>query len=407
VPDEQKAREAFVSGKFDEALKLLQSAAKANPAGMPPKVTMSRWFLEAKKGREARVLLEQAAADDPAHPDVLLTNAMYALNEGRLTDAVLSCEAALNAAGFDRWDADTRKRYQREARLGLVAALERRGQFAAVKDHLAALLKDDPKNPRLRIGLAKANFVLGKPDEALADFQTARKDDPTLDPAELAMGQMWAQKGDFAKADDWFQKAAQANPTSAHVHREYARYLLGRGKSDAAKAHLAVAEKTEPNARETKALTGLLARYNKDLITATRVFEELVKEYPADGFSTANLALVLAESGDANQRRRAVELAEVFANQNPQSAEAAAVYGYCLFRNNRLADAERALGIAVSAGQLSLDAAYFLARVLSEKGKVEEAHKLLKEALAGQGGFVYRKDAEALFADLEKRLPKK
>jgi tetratricopeptide (TPR) repeat protein len=405
--DEQKAREAFAAGKFDDALKLLQAVVKANPSAMPPKVKMSQWFLEAKKGQEARILLEQAAAEDPAHPDVLLTNAMYALNEGRITDTILSCEAALNAAGFSRWDADTRKRFQREARLGLVTALARRGNFASVKEHLSALLKDDPKNPKLQVELATANFVLGRPDEALADFQAARKNDPGLDPAELWIAQRWAQKADFAKADEWFQKAAQANTGSARVHRAYAEYLLGRGKTDAAKAHLAVAEKSEPNARDTKALIGLMARYNKDYITATRVFEELVKEHPAYGFATANLALVLAESSDANQKRRGLELAEVFASQNRGSAEAAGVYGYCLLRNGRVDDADRVLGLAASTGQVNLDTAYFLALVLKEKGKIEEAHKLLKEALAGQGPFVYRKDAEALFADLEKRLPKK
>jgi tetratricopeptide (TPR) repeat protein len=407
VTEDQKAREAFAAGKVDDALKHLQAAAKANPAAAPPKVTLSRWFLDARRGREARLLLEQAAAEDPGHPDVLLTNGMYALNEGRVTDAVLSGEAALAAAAQPRWDADARRRFQREARLCLVAALDRRGNFAGAREHLTALLKDDPRNPRLRTDLGRANFLLGNTEEAFADFQAARKDDPTLSPPELEVAQLWARKGDFAKADEWFEKAARADPNSARVHRAYGGYLLDRGKPDAAKSHLAVAEKAEPNARDTKALLGLYARYTKDYATAARLFEDLVREHPADGFVRANLALVLAESGDANQRRRAVELAEVYASQNPQSAEPAAVLGYCLFRNGRLADAERALALAASAGQVNLDTAYFLARVFAEKGQVEEAHKLLKSAVAGQGPFVYRKDAEGLLAELEKKLPKK
>ena len=62
--------------------------------------------------------------------------------------------------------------------------------------------------------------------------------------------------------------------------------------------------------------------------------------------------------------------------------------------------------VARSGGSVSPDTAYFIARVLSEKGKVEEAHKILKDSLGSQAAFVYRKDAEALLADLEKRLPK-
>ena len=63
--------------------------------GTPPKVTLSRWFLEAKEGAAARQMLEQAATEDPGHPEVLLTNASYALGEGRVTDAILSLEAAI------------------------------------------------------------------------------------------------------------------------------------------------------------------------------------------------------------------------------------------------------------------------------------------------------------------------
>ena len=55
---------------------------------------------------------------------------------------------------------------------------------------------------------------------------------------------------------------------SAKVHREYAGFLLDRGKPGAAKGHLSVAQQLDPNARDTKALNGLMARYNRDLITA-------------------------------------------------------------------------------------------------------------------------------------------
>src|SRR5262245_18862760 len=74
-PDEQKAKEAFLAGKLDEALKHLQAAAKTNPAMSPPKVVASRWCLETNQGPQARVLLEQAASEEPGHPDVYLTNA--------------------------------------------------------------------------------------------------------------------------------------------------------------------------------------------------------------------------------------------------------------------------------------------------------------------------------------------
>jgi tetratricopeptide (TPR) repeat protein len=189
------------------------------------------------------------------------------------------------------------------------------------------------------------------------------------------------------------------------VHRGYAGYLLDRGRVAAAKTHLDAARKIEPTARETKALIGLVARYEKDLATATAVFEELVREYPNQAFGTANLALVLAESVDANSKRRAVELAEGYVRQNQRTAEAHAIHGYTLLKNDRLADAEKAVMTAASLGSLTPDSAYFLARVLTQKERIEEAHKVLKDALASQAAFVYRSDAQALFNDLDKRVP--
>jgi uncharacterized protein HemY len=81
------------------------------------------------------------------------------------------------------------------------------------------------------------------------------------------------------------------------------------------------------------------------------------------------------------------------------------VLGYATFKNDRAADAEKHLMTAASQGGLSPDAAYFLARVFDKNGKAEDAHKVLKDALAAQGAFVYRADAQALFDDLAKRLP--
>jgi tetratricopeptide (TPR) repeat protein len=403
--DEQKAREAFAAGKFDDALKSLQAATKTNPLLAPPKVVLSRWFLESGHGEQARIMLEQAASDDPSHPEVLLTNASFALREGRVTDTILSCGAALETSSAPRWDAESRKRFQRDARLGLAAAFESRGDYASVKSHLVALLDADPKNAVLRQRLARANFLLNRPEDAFVDLQTAFKDDPTLDPAELTMAQLWTAKQDFAKADEWFAKALAASPNSAKVHRGLASFLLDRGKLDTAKLHIAAAQKLEPVAQETKALTGLLARYNKDFPAATAVFEELVKDHPSFGFATANLALVLAESGDTTGKRRAVELAEGHAKQNPRQSEARAILAYCLFKFGRTADAEKVAKGAIELGPLSLDSAYFLAKILADRGSTEDAYKTVKLACEGKGGFVYRKDAEALLAELEKKVP--
>lgn len=406
-PDEDLAKKAFQGGKLDEALKHLQAATKANPTLGPPKVVASRWCLEAGQGEQARILLEQAATEDPTHPDVLLTNALYALREGRITDTILSCTAALGAAENPRWDVESRKRFQREARSGRAAAFEIRGDFTSLKTDLQELLKGDPKNSQLRVRLARANFLLNRPEEAFADLDKAFKDDSTLDPPELGMAQLWTAKQDFPKAEEWYGKAIAGHGKSAKVHRGYTAYLLDRGRIDAAKTHLAAAQAIEPMALDTKALAGLVARYAKDYATAGAVFEGLVKDNPGyrNGFANANLALVLAESGDMKAKQRAVEFANLYAQQNPRVAEARAILAYCLFKVGRTADAEKTMREAVTLGSLPPDGAYFVALILADRGHSEDAHKVVKAAVENKGGAAYRKEAEALLGELEKKLP--
>jgi tetratricopeptide (TPR) repeat protein len=404
--DQEKAWEAFRAGKLDDAIKALQAAAKTNPLLPPPKVTLAQWSVEVQQGQQARILIEQAVAEDPTHPQVYLTNASFALNEGRITDTILSCVEALRHAETPRWDAERRKVFQREARLGLVAAYDRRGDLGSARTILRALLEDDPRNAMWRQQLARAEFFSTRQDDAFEEFKRAFKDDPTIDPPELAMAQLWSGKGDFAKAEEWFAKAVAVHAGSAKVQRGFAGYLLDRGRLETAKAHLAAAQKIEPNARDTKLLAGVYARYTKDHTTATQVFEELVREHPSYGPATFNLALVLAEAGDMNAKRRASELAEAYVKQNQRSAGAWALFAHCLSKAGRMADAERAVQNVFALGQqLTLDEAYYVAKVLADRGSNETAHKVVKAALEKKDWFLHRADADALLADLDKKIP--
>ena len=408
IPDVDKALETFKSGKFDEALEQLKKAHAANPQMQPPRVVLANWFLLAEKGREARITLERFAAEDPKHPDGYLLNANFAFNEGRITDSILNCQAALQFATDARFDAELRKRFVRDARQGLAAGFERRGDVASLKEQLAGLLNDDPKNAALRGRLAAAAFLAGNPEEAFADFRKVFEDDPTTDPPELRIAQLWIAKGDRDKGEEWLKKAVTARANSAKAHRAYTGFLLEEGKPDAARLYLNAAVKLEPKARETAALTALMARYKRDYAAAEVAFEQLHKDAPGDPFALGNLAIVLAESADETKRKRGVDLAESLVKQNGRAADAYAVLGYCYYKAGRVDDADKALGTAAGSGQIGLDTAYYLALVLNEKKKYPEAQKILAEATAARGAFVYRAEAKALLADVAKKVePKK
>jgi len=147
-------------------------------------------------------------------------------------------------------------------------------------------------------------------------------------------------------------------------------------------------------------LQGLLARYTKDYEAAVKIFEDLVRDEPGNFFPANHLALACAELPE--RRARAVQLAELNARQYPRLSDALATLGWVYFKSNRLDDAERLLKASAAGGQISSDTAYYYARVLKERGKLDEAKELLKKALESDGPFVSRADAKALFEEMSK-----
>jgi Tfp pilus assembly protein PilF len=404
--DIEKAGNFLQKGQLDDAYKSLQDAVKKNPGLPPARLMMAKLFLSTKEGvQQGRATLEQAATEFPEDPRVYLTNAAVAAGEGRIMDVILNCEVALKLCAADRWTADQKKEVQTQARNMLAMAYERRADWAAARTHLTALLEFE-KNGQLRQRLARSLFFLDKADDAFQELQQAVKDDATLDPPTVSMAQLWAQKSDAKLAREWFEKAIKAEPNSIRVHLAYANWLLTQNEIPQAKIHGDTAAKIDANSTDVLKLQGLIARINKDLGTAEKIFRQVLNDSPADFFASNQLALVMADQTDKNQRSRALQLANVNAQANQRSAEAVATLGYVLYRTGNMDDALKSLQAAISPGQMAADTAYYLSLVLNENKKPEDAVKVLEQALQTKGLFIYRTESQQLLDKLKKELPK-
>jgi Tfp pilus assembly protein PilF len=401
----EKARDLFFQkGKVDDALKSLQDAVKKKPSLPPARLMLAQFWLQAGKGPQARQVLEQASAESHNHPAIYLTQANIALNEGRLTEALLACHQALELAKNDNWSAEQKKQFNREARNFMATALEHRGDWGSVRMHLTALLEQEPKNGQARQRLARALFGMNSPDDANAELITAVRDDPSLPPAAVSMALFWSAKGDTVKAREWMEKAVQKEPSSARVHLAYGDWLLQQNRQDEAKLHIDTALKLDPKSKEAERVRALLARYQKDYATAERILEAIYRDAPADTWASNQLALVLVEQKEADKRSRAVQLAEVNARQYQNNAEAVATLGWVYFRMDRLEESERMFNAVLSGRQLSPEIAYYLAKLLDKKGnKDQDIKNLLQGAADSKGNFIYRKEVESWLADIKKK----
>lgn len=400
-----RAEAAFRQGKAAEAFKLLQEAVKKQPKLPPARLMLARLYFMAGQAAQGHATLEQAAAESFTHPEIYLANANQALAEGRITDTILNCQAAITLSADDRWDAEQKAAFRREARAGLAAAFEARKDWETARVQLLALLEIEPKSGPARQRLARALLMLGRDTEAFNELQQAGKNDAKLDPAEVTMGRLWEMKGDAKRAEEWFEKSVQKYPKDARAHRAFGGWLLDRGRLDAAKLHIDAATQLEPRSRETLGLKGLLARYTRDYESAARIFEQLARDEPGNFFAGNHLALAYAELPD--KRQRAVQLAEVNARQYPRLSDALATLGWAYFKAGRLDDADKALSASASGGQISSDTAYYLAHVLNDKGKPADAKEILQKALSTDAPFVNRAQARELMKQLSKLPDKK
>jgi tetratricopeptide (TPR) repeat protein len=403
--DQKRAREAFMAGRWEEALQILEATSKAMPhSPWPPKVLLARWCMETGQATQARYLLEQAAREDPKHPEVYLTNGHFAYLEGRLTDTILNCQAALEVLDSPRWEAAYKQQVRWQARLGLASAYEARRDFLSAVAQLRELLQTEPRHAALRQRYARLLFWLDRIDEALEQWQQARRDDPTLEPPELQLAQMYVLQRDPVKARDWFGKAATRYPEDVRVQRLLAVFLLEQGDLTEARKHLEAVQRLEPNSRDTRALVGYWARYARDYPTALKIFEGLVRDYPAFPFATANLALVLTEQNDEQSRQRAVALAENYVRQQPLSLDARAILAYTLHRLGQQTEAERLAQATIGPGLLSPDGAYLLAVVL-QRQDAGRARSLLQAVVGNKEPMFYRREAEELLRQLTAHSP--
>jgi tetratricopeptide (TPR) repeat protein len=406
IKEIEDAGAALQRGHLDDAYKHLQEAVKKNPNLPPARLMLARLLLATREGQQqGHIVLEQAAAENLDHPEVFLTLGSLALAEGRLSETLLDCQKALDLCAADRWTADQKKNFQGQARTGMAAAYENRRDWAGARTHLAALLDLDPKNGPLRQRLARALFFLDKPDDAYAELQEAVKIDSSLEPATVGMGRLWTSKGDFTKAREWLEKAIKSEPNSLRVQLAYADWLLQQNEITQAKARADDASKLRPDDVDVLKLQSLIARIQRDFATAEKILRRVLVDAPNDFFAHNHLALVLADQSDIEQRKRAVQYAEMNARANTRSPEAAATLGYVLYRNGNMNGALQMLQSAVSlaGGQASSDTAYYLALVLADGDKAEDAKKLLKTALDSKGLFVYRNEAKTLYDRLEKK----
>jgi tetratricopeptide (TPR) repeat protein len=151
---------------------------------------------------------------------------------------------------------------------------------------------------------------------------------------------------------------------------------------------------------------GAIARVSRDYKVAERYFNEAHVQSPGNFPSSNSLALVLVEGDDKADRQRALEMAEAnVAMQregSPFQVTALTTLAWVFYKVGRREDAEKILSQITQSNQLSTDGAYYVAKILADRGEKDRARKILEEVLASEALFATRPDAVDLLDALKK-----
>ena len=415
IPEVKDAIELFRNRNFDGALKKLEEAVKKNDDLPPAQIIMAQLFAQANIPGGVRNALERAILGSKDDPEAYAILGDFALREGRVTEADLLYNKARGYLDAFKGSKKRRELLQKsvlnglasvaEARAAaLVAAPETRDQgraeWAQAQKLLEEFLKADTKNAAVMERIARAMFQQRDAAGCYGMLKKAKEESKEMLTPEARLALYYEAYPDHKEARTWMGRALEKAPNDLKTLLVAAEWAMQTGQTDKAKLWATEALKADKSSLEGKILRGVVALFENDLGTAERFFEDASIQSPGNFAATNNLALALCEQNDSAKKRRALEYAEKNLRLNERVAEAWSTYGWVLYKNGRPDQAEQALQKAASAGSLSADTAYFLAQVMADKDKREDAKTLLKMALDTNRPFSKNQEALVLYERL-------
>ncbi|MFM9026227.1 MAG: tetratricopeptide repeat protein [Planctomycetaceae bacterium] len=411
VSDESQTKEInnaiarFRDRDIDGCRAVLDRARTNNAKLPPPGVMMSMLWLSVNQLNPARAELEETAVKYPGDPEPYLMLGDLAFQDRRITDAAVLFDKATALTEKFEENAKRKRDFEIRCNAGSAAVAESRKQWETAQKHLAKWLELDPDNASAHQRMGIVLFQLGKETESLAAFREAKKLDEQAVQPELALARLYddARKKDTAKK--LIEAAIKAAPQDPAVLLASAQWYLGQEDLETAKATAENALKIDPKSLEGRIVRGAIARVARDYKTAERFFNEAHVQSPSNFAASNSLALVLIESDEKPSRQRALEMAEanvaMYRENSPQQVNALTTLAWVYYKLGRREDAERILDQISRNNALTTDGAYYVARILVDRGEKDRARQILEEVLASEPMFATRPDAVDLLAKIK------
>jgi len=368
---------AMREGDGQAAVAYLERAVAADAAHVPSRLALARVRLAENRLEQAGWLVDEALAQQPESPDLLLLRGEIDLRSGDPEGARRAAERLQRQLA----------RYADNARvhLALGELQARAGQPELARDNLnRALELSDGSNAQAQRTLARLELRRGNLDAArrhLESLLAAERPDPET---RLLRADLLLAEDKRADAEPLYEALAQEGVREAVIR--LATLDLASGTADAAAARLQAWLDDQPGDLGAELLLAdALMRVDSD--RALTRYESLVEsENPV---ALNNLAWLYMQRGD----ERAVAMAQRAAAAAPDNADVLDTLGWVLLQDGQIDEAVTQLRRSVQLNPNNPSTQYHLGVALQRAEQPDEARAALSRALESDS-FPERQAAE-------------
>ncbi|KFE63861.1 tetratricopeptide repeat protein [Hyalangium minutum] len=375
-----------------------QRALKADPKLFEANLYLGRFYLRLRRNAEARAQLEQAAQKAPEDAGVRAGMGELALTENKLDVAQQEFEksAQLNPS-------------LAEAYLGLSRVALLNGELEKANQNSSKALELDPyllKDGRLQRGTVL--WRLGKLDDAVAELEKAKEEDPRSVSIPITLGAVLYEKADYPNAEKNLSLALTREPSNHEALYYLARVKTKRSEYSGAIEQMKLAVDKAPSRPDYHYALGEIYKKDERFAEAIEEWKKTLELDPKNADAYEALGHVYLETGKIEDAIKSLEQALVV---DPKRKRVLGGIGDAIFSAGRWDEAIRRYEKALKEAPELTYVFYKIGRCWSEKEQHGKAIDWYKKAIAAEPknpdayyylGFSYKdrfkkKDAAAAF----------
>lgn len=367
------------SGRPSEAVAPLEKALALKPDAADTHTNLGLAYADQGDYGAAAKAYARALALKPDDPALLLRLGYASALFARPDSAAAAFERAarLSPRPGEVW-----------AEVGGFFERQRRPQDAVAAYRKAVEIDPGLTDARCRLGLLLD--AAGDRASALLQLAEVARRSPERREVWPALGALYSAQGDLLKAAGAYERAAEADPAHAAIHRYNAGLLhLKRNDAEAARRDLSAAVASDPNnalAHLMLARASAVAGHPGEAIDAYRKALTLGFR-PQEGVRVAAVRVEMAAAlKDARREDEAVEACRAALKEDPRSAQARSLLGDLYAGQSRYDLAVVEYEKALKSDPRRPSVYYALGRACQQRGDRAQAVRYLQQYLAQRPG---------------------